>query len=284
MSTIIERLGAYRRLAGAGLALVAMACGSSSSGTGRAATRCTSEAQCLNGQTCTNNVCTGAETCTSPSDCKNGFTCGGEGKCVPVGGMSGSPGSGGASGGGGGSVNSGGLPGGAPSGGTGGDCSPDNGTCASNSVCCNYPAAAHCVNFGTGSGTCAPLCASNADCTTGCCAELTTNGQPNGSKACAPSTICSSGTGGTGGAGGGGAGGSGGCVGDIETCAANGDCCGFPEQNRCFDPGSGIGPVCAIVCATPSGPNGVVCNSGCCLALSSGYSVCAPAASCATTP
>jgi hypothetical protein len=34
------------------------------------------------------------------------------------------------------------------------------------------------------------------------------------------------------------------------------------------------------VCATPSGPNGVVCNSGCCLSLTSGYSVCAPAASC----
>jgi hypothetical protein len=39
--------------------------------------------------------------------------------------------------------------------------------------------------------------------------------------------------------------------------------------------------VCAIVCATPSGPNGVQCNSGCCLALTSGYSVCAPANSCA---
>jgi hypothetical protein len=135
------------------------------------------------------------------------------------------------------------------------------------------------VNFGASTGTCAPLCTTNSDCTTGCCADLTTNGQPNGSKACAPSTLCN-GSGGTGGVGGGGTGGSGGCVDDLGTCAANGDCCGFPDQNRCFDPGGGIGPVCAIVCATPNGPNGVTCNSGCCLSLTSGYSVCAPASSC----
>jgi hypothetical protein len=219
MSTIMERLGAYRGLVAVGLALFPMACGSSSN-SGPAKTKCTSSAQCLNGQQCT------------------------DGACVPItgsgtGGSSGGTGTGGAGAAGSGDASTG--------------CVANNGTCNANGDCCGYPDTAHCVDYGNG-GTCAPLCAANADCTTGCCVALM-----SGAMACAPSNACST---------------TGTCVGDNQTCNVNGDCCGFPDKNRCVDFGSGTG-TCAVVCTT-----GTDCSTGCCTTLTSGYSVCAPSTNC----
>lgn len=263
----MERLRSIRTLAGAGFALVALACGSSSSNGGTVQQACKSDLDCKHGQTCKSNICQGSTPCKSSADCLNGQECSSDLVCVPIGSAGGSTGTGGLSGGGE-STGSGGIIGG---GGTGGSCVGDTVACSVNGDCCGYPSSSHCVNFGT-SATCAHLCTSATDCPTGCCVGLTTNGTSNGLKACGPSSACATGSGGAP-PGTGGTSSTGGCVGDLGSCTVNGDCCGYPNSNRCWDPGTGA--VCAIVCTS-----GAECVSGCCLLLNSGYSVCAPGSFC----
>jgi len=270
----MERLRSIRTFVGAGFALVALACGSSSSSGGAVQQACKTDLDCKHGQTCRSNICQGLAACKSSSDCLNGQECSPDLVCVPIGGGTGGAGTGGQPTGSGGIIG-GGLTtgsGGIISGGGSGGCTNDNLSCTVNGDCCGYPSSSHCVNFGT-SATCAHLCTTASDCPTNCCVGLTTNGTSNGLSACGPASACA--TTGSGGAppGTGGSTGTGGCVGDLGSCSTNGDCCGYPNANRCWDPGSGA--VCAIVCTS-----GTDCVSGCCLLLNSGYSVCAPGSFC----
>ncbi len=76
------------------------------------------------------------------------------------------------------------------------------------------------------------------------------------------------------GGGGGGGGGGGMCSQKLESCTANGDCCGYESgDNFCVNTGNGA--ICAITCTS-----GSQCASGCCASLEGGGSVCAPSNYC----
>lgn len=87
----------------------------------------------------------------------------------------------------------------------------------------------------------------------------------------------------TGGAPGSGGSGGGSCVGDLEPCTVNGDCCGFASGlNYCVDTGDAtLGTLCLFSCTS-----GAECASGCCAPLQepAGASVCAAPEYCAAAP
>jgi hypothetical protein len=68
------------------------------------------------------------------------------------------------------------------------------------------------------------------------------------------------------------------CAASLDTCAKNGDCCGFStHSNYCVNTGGSLGAICAIACTS-----GSECSSGCCAPLKDGGSVCAPSTACQT--
>lgn len=141
-----------------------------------------------------------------------------------------------------GGTNSAGTGGTEPTGGTGGTepamCLEPGDDCSGNDeACCDGTT---CV-YGTDAptvGTCATICSADADCASGCCAELI----DGPGAVCAPTNYCQVA-----------------CFDAGESCASNVDgCC---PDHTCIDGPDGI--LCAGNCDMHTD-----CNSGCCAPLS----------------
>lgn len=106
----------------------------------------------------------------------------------------------------------------------------------------------------TGEWTCAQLCVSGTDCTTGCCEPLTTGT----ASVCAPALYCSPT-----------------CRSTGSYCLDNpGACC---PNTTCAYTTLSATPSCSALCAFNSD-----CASGCCAPLGNGASVCADPSYCAS--
>ena len=141
----------------------------------------------------------------------------------------------------------GGSGGGAGMGGAGGagECIATDKSCTVNSDCCAYDEGhGFCVG-----GVCAEACTKPADCASGCCGTLQAGGM-----ACGPTYVCEGGT----------------CGAAGDACAVNSDCCSFAESK-----GYCVGGTCADACKLSTD-----CTSGCCAALTTGGSACAPSLLC----
>ena len=132
----------------------------------------------------------------------------------------------------------------------GNNCEPVDAPCEVNGDCCDAGDVL-CVNDGT-SSTCLKACASDGECSSGCCVDL-----EGGGGACAASAYCGSS-----------------CSDDFGPCEKQGECCGYPTGEAfCVDDGDG--GTCHPSCDVNSD-----CGSSCCAELESGDSVCAPSEVC----
>lgn len=188
----------------------------------------------------------GAETCPCYGNgtCNAGLACASN-LCVKWSGTGGTNGAGGTG------------AGGVPVGGSGGaqQCYPEGSTCSGNPAACCLGLMCVVDARSPVNGTCARLCVSGIDCTTGCCEPLTTGT----ASVCAPALYCSPT-----------------CRSTGSSCLDNpGACC--PNTTCAYTSLLASTPSCAAFCAFNSD-----CASGCCAPLGSGASVCADPSYCAS--
>lgn len=134
-------------------------------------------------------------------------------------------------------------------------CAQDYDSCMINRACCGYELGdSYCVDNGSGGG-CKPVCVSDAECPTDCCAPLMT-----GELVCSPQEFCDDPDL---------------CQSTGEICELNGDCCDY-DIGDAYCVNFGMGNVrCAAACS-----DGLDCVSGCCIDLDDGQGACAPSSFC----
>lgn len=134
-------------------------------------------------------------------------------------------------------------------------CAPDYDACTEQGACCGYgQGESFCVDNGSG-GHCQPVCVSDSECPTDCCAPLM-----SGELVCSPQEYCD---------------GPDLCQSTGETCEVNGDCCDFDVGDAYCVNFDANNVRCAAACL-----DGFECVSGCCIDLDNGGGACAPASFC----